>query len=68
MQVTSISLLCPLWEQVADVTALLDERGLVTVLGCSLNETGMACVAACEMEVERWCAYAAPSAFQDDRG
>lgn len=66
MQVTTISLLCPLWAQVADVTALCDERGLVTILGCSLSEAGTACLAACEGEVRRWCAYAAPSAFKDD--
>ncbi len=68
MQVTTISLLCPLWAQMADVTALCDERGLVAVLGCSLNEAGAACLAACEAEVRQWCAYAAPSVFQDDRG
>ncbi len=68
MQVTTISLLCPFWAQVADVTALCDERGLVTIVGCSLNETGTACLAACEAEVRRWCQYAAPSALQDDLG
>ncbi len=68
MQVTSISLLCPLWAQVADVTVLSDERGLVTVVGCSLKEAGTACLAACEAEVRRRCQYAAPSVFQDDRG
>ena len=68
MQVTTISLFCHLWGQVADVMALCDERGLVTVLGCSLSGSGTACLARCEAEVRRWCQYAAPSAFQDDLG
>ena len=66
MQVTTISFLCPFRAQVADVTALCDERGLVTVVGCSLSRSGTACLARCEAEVRRWCQYAAPNVFQDD--
>lgn len=53
MGVTTISLLCPLWGHVAEVIALCDERGLVTVFSCSLSEQGAVCLAPCEVEVRR---------------
>lgn len=37
----------------AEVIALCDERGLVTVFSCSLSEQGAVCLAPCEVEVRR---------------
>jgi hypothetical protein len=55
---TTVSLICPLWGQVAEVTVICDERGFVGVLGCPLSEPGMACLAPCEAQMRRWCEYA----------
>lgn len=55
---TTISLICPLWGQVVDVTVLCDEGGFVGVAGCPLSEPGTACLAPCEAEMRRWCEYA----------
>lgn len=57
---TTISLICPLWGQVADVTVLCDERGFVGVVACPLSEPGTACLAPCEAAMRRWCEYAGP--------
>lgn len=66
MRVTTVSLLCPLSKAVAEVTALCDEEGLVTVFGCTLGEPGTACLAPCLAEVRRWCKQAVRSAFRED--
>lgn len=56
---TTISLLCPLWGQVAEVTALCGPRGLIGVVHCPLSQPGRACATPCEDQVRSWCEYAA---------
>lgn len=58
-ELTTISLICPLWGQGVDVTVLCDARGLVGLMRCPLCQPGTACLAACEDQVRRWCEYAA---------
>lgn len=56
-ELVTISLICPLWGQVAEVTARCAEGGRVSVLQCPLSEPGIACLAPCVAEVRRWCEY-----------
>lgn len=58
VELTTISLICPLWRQAVDVTVICDEGGFVGVVGCPLSEPGTACLAPCEAEMRRWCEYA----------
>lgn len=58
MRVMTISLVCPLGGEMAEVTAVCDRDGLVGVVGCPLAEPGTACLAPCEAEVRQWCEYA----------
>lgn len=54
----TISLVCPLGGEMAEVTAVCDRDGLVGVVNCPLAEPGTACLAPCEAEVRQWCEYA----------
>lgn len=56
-ELVTVSLICPLWGQVTEVTALWADGGLVSVLRCPLSEPGIACLAPCVAEVRRWCEY-----------
>ncbi|MBI4588943.1 MAG: hypothetical protein HY725_08895 [Candidatus Rokubacteria bacterium] len=58
-EVTTIFLICPVWGQMAEVTALYGRRGFVSVVGCPLSPPGSGCAAPCEELVRRWCEYAA---------
>jgi len=58
VELTTVSLICPLWGQVVDVTVICDERGFVGAAGCPLSEPGTACLAPCEAEMRRWLEYA----------
>lgn len=57
-ELLTVSLICPLWGQLADVTVISDGDGFVAVVGCPLSEPGIACLAPCEAQTRRWCEYA----------
>lgn len=57
VEVTTVSLICPLWGQMVDVTVICDERGFIGATGCALSEPGTACLAPCEAEMRRWLEY-----------
>ncbi len=54
----TISLVCPLGGEMAEVTVVCDRDGFVGVVGCPLAERGTACLAPCEAKVRQWCEYA----------
>ena len=58
VELTTVSLICPLWGQAVDVTVICNERGFVGAAGCPLSEPGRACLAPCEGEMQRWLEYA----------
>lgn len=61
-RLTTISFVCPLWCDVAEVTAVCDEGGNICILNCPLCQPGSACAAPCEEDVRRWCEYSRAAA------
>lgn len=57
-ELTTVSLLCPVWGQVVEVTALCGPSGLIGVVRCPLSQPGTGCLAPCEDQVRSWCGYA----------
>ena len=53
-ELTTVSLICPVWGQVVDVTVICDERGFIRATACALSQPGTACLAPCEAEMRRW--------------
>jgi hypothetical protein len=60
VELTTISLICPLWRQAVEVTVISDQGGFVGAAGCPLSEPGTGCLAPCEAEMRRWLEYAGP--------